>query len=362
MDDELRPVRANIAQIITKYEHVPIMAEDFIGFKTPKKIIEDKVDACDAYIGIFHYKWGSIPQSENPKKLSVTTIEFYRAKEKNMPILVLISDKEKETELENFIKDISDYENGIWRNKYKDFDELYGFVYRGIPSLVDHIEKPISITNETKIDFLYDLNDAASELKDVSELEVANILKNLQKSIDENFLENQWVRLENIAIDQRLWKVKEIWNELNLQIIYYENKKFTQRAISVLMKIIINSKRDSDNNVIYYMKKHHHFSYLIKIFFDLSINDDLKIILRDLFIDIYDQKVRFLLYWKYWKVLLQIKCEREFIKRIQVIMHDFKVISNNNKLQIEEELIEFLSSSNNDIKNRAQNLYSYLFR
>jgi hypothetical protein len=38
MDDELRPVRAKVAQIITENEHVPVMAEYFIGFETPKKL------------------------------------------------------------------------------------------------------------------------------------------------------------------------------------------------------------------------------------------------------------------------------------------------------------------------------------
>ena len=126
------------------------------------------------------------------------------------------------------------------------------------------------------------------------------------------------------------------------------------------MKMIINSKMDLDNNVTYNMKKYCYFSYLVKIFVDLTINDDLKIILRDLFIIIYDQKVRFLIYWKYWKTLLQIKCDREFIKRTQVIMHDFKGISNT-KQQIEEELVELFSSNDNTIKNRAETLYSYLF-
>ena len=204
MDYELSPVRAKVAQIITENEHVQIRAENFISFKTPKKIIEDKVDTCDAYIGIFHYKWGSIPQTDNSKKLSVTAIEFYRAKENNIPTLILISDKEKETELENFIKDISDYEKGVWRNKYKDFDELYEFVYRGIPSLIDYIENSNSIINETKIDFVYNPNDTTSKLNDVSEPVVANILKNLQKSINENFLEIQWIRLENIAVESKV--------------------------------------------------------------------------------------------------------------------------------------------------------------
>jgi hypothetical protein len=334
MDDELKPIREKVAEIIQDFEHVPIVAENFIGLDTPKKVIEDKIDECNAYIGIFHQKWGFVPPSDNPKKLSISAIEFYRSKLNTIHTLVLISDKGKESDLEKFINKISDYENGIWRNTYKNFDELYNFVYIGIPLLIKYIEKPQPITNEIGINFESYLNDGTSELKDVSETEVINIINNLQQNIDENFSESQWIRLERIATDQRLWNFDEIWNQLNSQIVYYKNSLFTKRVIYILTKMIINSTKESDANVIYNMKKYHYHSYLARIFFDISINDDLKIVIRDLFLIIYDRKVRFLIYWKYWKVLLELNCDQEFTMRTQVFIEDFKKTSNNNNIQL----------------------------
>ena len=331
MDDYLKPIRKRIAEIVTKNYHVPVMAEDIVDVNIPKETIENIVNSCQAYIGVFHSRWGYIPQSDNPKKLSVTAIEFHRAKENNIPTLVLISDKEKEAELENFIKKISQFENGVWRSIYKNNDELYDLVYRGIPKLVEFIEKSSSIKNGTAIDFVSGPNKSTVKVKEVSLSDVNTILKNLQKDIDPTLLENQWIRLENIATNQRLWKIRGVWDKMNAEILDYPNKKYTMRAISILRKMIINSKKESDDSVIHSMKKYIYFSFLTKIFFDLSISDDLKIIIRDVFKTIHNEKVRFLLYWKYWKIVLQIKSDREFLKRTQVIMHDFKEISTNNR-------------------------------
>ncbi len=41
------------------------------------------------------------------------------------------------------------------------------------------------------------------------------------------FLKIQWIRLENNAMNQQLWKVKGMWDQMNPEIISYANKKFT---------------------------------------------------------------------------------------------------------------------------------------
>ena len=183
MDEELKPINKKVAKIIQDYEHVPIMAENFIGSGTPKKMIEDKVDECNAYIGIFHCRWGSVPESDNPKNLSISAIEFYGAKEINNLTLVLISDKEKESDLEKFVKKISDYENGIWRSKYKNRNELYEFVRRWISSLEEHIGKPSITNNDLKI-----INKTGKTLNKNNEDHLNKIFTIYQNWIDTDFL------------------------------------------------------------------------------------------------------------------------------------------------------------------------------
>lgn len=47
---------------------------------SPKEIIEQKIHDCDYYLGIFDRRWGYVPPDNNPEKLSVTAIEYQRAK------------------------------------------------------------------------------------------------------------------------------------------------------------------------------------------------------------------------------------------------------------------------------------------
>ena len=78
--DDLQLERQKISNEITNSENIPIMAERIIEVKdSPRKTIEKKVDQCDAYIGVFHIKWGYIPKIDNPLGLSITAIEYERA-------------------------------------------------------------------------------------------------------------------------------------------------------------------------------------------------------------------------------------------------------------------------------------------
>ena len=61
-------------------ENLPIRAEYFINVLDSPQALEKEVDKCDGYIGIFHKKWGFVPEKDNPNKLSVTAIEYERAK------------------------------------------------------------------------------------------------------------------------------------------------------------------------------------------------------------------------------------------------------------------------------------------
>ena len=75
---------------------------------------------------------------ECPDKLSVTAIEYERAKKRNIPHLIFSSNYEKEKQLMKFEK-ISDFEEGVWRVRYNDSADLINHVIRNIPKLVDGI-------------------------------------------------------------------------------------------------------------------------------------------------------------------------------------------------------------------------------
>lgn len=114
--EDLEEARKKIANEVMRSRNVPIMAEYTIDvIYTPREAIEKLVDNCDGYIGVSHNKWGFVPEKNNPEKLSVTAIEYEKAKKRSIPKLTLISYYEKEKELKDFIQKISTMDDGIWR-------------------------------------------------------------------------------------------------------------------------------------------------------------------------------------------------------------------------------------------------------
>ncbi|HSF49681.1 MAG TPA: DUF4062 domain-containing protein, partial [Nitrososphaeraceae archaeon] len=109
---DLTDTRNKIEDIITKTENIPIMAENFIGPNTVKKLLEEKIKSCHAYIGIFHEKWGYVASDNNPNGLSVPAIEYETSKIINIPRVIFVSKLKEEKPLQDFIDNISSYETG----------------------------------------------------------------------------------------------------------------------------------------------------------------------------------------------------------------------------------------------------------
>jgi hypothetical protein len=108
--NDLRNLRKKVADIVTESENTPLIAENVMDLGSPKEVIERKIDECDRYLGIFDKRWGYVPPDNNPEKLSVTAIEYQRSKNNRIPRLILVSKKEKDKELQEFIDKISEKE------------------------------------------------------------------------------------------------------------------------------------------------------------------------------------------------------------------------------------------------------------
>lgn len=52
------------------------------------------VDACDIYVGIFAWRYGFVPDQENPDGRSLTELEYERARQLSKPCLVFLLDEE----------------------------------------------------------------------------------------------------------------------------------------------------------------------------------------------------------------------------------------------------------------------------
>ncbi|MFY9868338.1 MAG: DUF4062 domain-containing protein [Candidatus Nitrosopolaris sp.] len=70
--DDLEEERHKIAYEVMRNQNVPIMAEYMVNvLDPPRGALEKTVDGCDGYIGVFHKKWGYVPEKDNPDKLSI---------------------------------------------------------------------------------------------------------------------------------------------------------------------------------------------------------------------------------------------------------------------------------------------------
>lgn len=89
-----REVAAKAAQ---KSGYFAVQMED-LGAKTGEDAISislKMVDEADVYIGIFGTRYGFIPDAaRNPEKVSITEMEYRKAKKSGMPILIFLMDDE----------------------------------------------------------------------------------------------------------------------------------------------------------------------------------------------------------------------------------------------------------------------------
>jgi tetratricopeptide (TPR) repeat protein len=65
-------------------EHLPASDADAI------RVSLEMVNRADIYLGIFAYRYGYVPKQNNPKRISVTEMEYNRAVERNIPRLIFI--------------------------------------------------------------------------------------------------------------------------------------------------------------------------------------------------------------------------------------------------------------------------------
>jgi hypothetical protein len=91
--NDLEFCRRQVSLVIRKMGHEDVAMEYYIAEdKRPiDKCLED-VANCDLYIGIFAWRYGWVPKKGNPKKLSITELEYRQAIEKKKDCLIFLLD------------------------------------------------------------------------------------------------------------------------------------------------------------------------------------------------------------------------------------------------------------------------------
>jgi Domain of unknown function (DUF4062) len=82
------------AQILRKMNKIVVSMEDYTASdeRPPDKCLAD-VAACDIYVGLFAFRYGFIPTQGDPENLSITELEWRKAKDLGKPCLIFIADE-----------------------------------------------------------------------------------------------------------------------------------------------------------------------------------------------------------------------------------------------------------------------------
>lgn len=93
--EDLKEYREAVYHALRQMKHDVIAMEYYVATdqRPLQKCLED-VASCDIYIGIFAWRYGFIPQDkkDNPDGLSITELEYRKAKELGIPCLVFLLD------------------------------------------------------------------------------------------------------------------------------------------------------------------------------------------------------------------------------------------------------------------------------
>ncbi|MFO1430841.1 MAG: DUF4062 domain-containing protein [Candidatus Competibacteraceae bacterium] len=91
---DLKDYRAAVYAILRKLGHDVISMEDYVATDAYPlyKCLAD-VAACDLYIGLVGWRYGYIPDKDNPENKSITELEYRQAGAAKLPRLMFLVDK-----------------------------------------------------------------------------------------------------------------------------------------------------------------------------------------------------------------------------------------------------------------------------
>jgi len=91
---DLEECRKKVAETLRQLGHTVIGMEDYTADGRPplKKVLAD-IAECDAYLGIFAWRYGYIPREDNPRKLAITELEYREAlRLKKEPLIFILKE------------------------------------------------------------------------------------------------------------------------------------------------------------------------------------------------------------------------------------------------------------------------------
>jgi len=149
--DDMKEERDAVSEVISILKQKISRCEYFAArSESAKEVCLGEAERCDIFIGIFKERYGSIPADDNPSGISVTEMEYQKAREKKKPILLFYhqDSSKRESKLEMFLNKVKNFSKGHYVQKFRNIDELKFLV---LQSLVLNLKIMPQILNEEKI-------------------------------------------------------------------------------------------------------------------------------------------------------------------------------------------------------------------
>lgn len=91
---DLKECREAIYKVLRAMSHEVIAMEDYVAAdqRPLDKCLAD-VASCDLYVGVFAWRYGYVPERDNPEKKSITELEFRHAVANKIPCLIFLLDE-----------------------------------------------------------------------------------------------------------------------------------------------------------------------------------------------------------------------------------------------------------------------------
>ncbi len=88
---DLKDYRESVYRTLRKMRHDVIAMVDYVAKdqRPLDKCLQD-VDECDLYVGIFAWRYGYIPDQDNPENKSITELEYRQAQKSGKPCLIFL--------------------------------------------------------------------------------------------------------------------------------------------------------------------------------------------------------------------------------------------------------------------------------
>jgi hypothetical protein len=88
---DLKDCRAKVSVALRKVGHEDVAMEYYVaGHERPVERCLADVSECDLYVGLFAWRYGYVPDKENPERLSITEMEYRQARRLGKPCLIFL--------------------------------------------------------------------------------------------------------------------------------------------------------------------------------------------------------------------------------------------------------------------------------